>query len=73
MTLEELAKQSQELNKKTIELNERCDKLLEKQIRQAGGLNAKVELNKSGFFEVVINGITLLVARNEYEAIEKTL
>lgn len=36
--------------------------------------NAKVELSKkSGYYEVTINGVTVLVGRIEYNEIEKTL
>ena len=74
MTIEELAKQTQELDERTIELNERCNKIFEKLTRQAGGLNAKVELSKKiGHYEVIVNEVLILVDRSEYEAIEKTL
>ena len=74
MTIEELAKQTQELDEKTIELNERCNKIFEKLTIQAGGLNAKVELNKNGLFNISINGVEIVaISRSEYEAIEKTL
>jgi hypothetical protein len=76
MTLEE---QVEKLSKKTIELNERCNKIFEKLIIQADGLNAKVELNKyttsyqATIHEVFINGIQTMLSEEKYNAIKATL